>query len=40
MSQDIKEKFDVKSHISTGGDVVGGGGGGGADRQIRKRKVH
>ena len=38
MSQDIKEKFDVKSHISTGGDVVGGGGGGVRIGKLEKEK--
>ena len=34
MSQDSREKFDVKSQISIGG---GGGGGGGGRREKREK---
>ena len=36
MSQDSREKFDVKSQISIGG---GGGGGGGGGEKREKRYV-
>ena len=37
MSQDSREKFDVKSQISIGGGGVGGGGGGGEKRYVESR---
>ena len=36
MSQDSREKFGVKTHISIGG---GGGGGGGARRREKRERI-
>ena len=37
MSQDSREKFGVKTHISIGGGGGGGGGGGARRREKRER---